>query len=62
MKLTITIELDNNAPAPALDIEEIERLLSSVTERIPCPPAPTHARYSLHDAEGQWCGEFYIDE
>lgn len=59
MKLLIEIDLDN-AIFEDEGAAEVERLLLSVASRIPDPPAQTAGRYSLHEANGNYCGHFEI--
>jgi hypothetical protein len=59
MTLTIKIELNNAIFADA-GVEEVARLLESVASRIPDPIAKTNGRYSLHEANGNYCGHFEI--
>lgn len=62
MQLSITIDLDGDAFTPNGYITEVERLLASVAERLPSGLSETQGGYQLHDENGNWCGEFRIDE
>jgi len=59
MKLVITIDLDNAAFSND-GIAEIERLFASIASRLPEPLRPTDGAYSLHDANGNYCGSAEI--
>lgn len=59
MKLVIEIELDNDAFVEG-GVEEVQRLLTSVGERVPLPLRPTIGSFDLHDANGNWVGDFAI--
>lgn len=55
MKLVIEIEL-NNAAFGVYGAEEVNRILTSIGERVPDPLRETAAELILHDANGNWCG------
>jgi hypothetical protein len=57
--LNVRIELDNAAFEDG-GAEEVARILASVGERIPDPLQETNGAMSLHDANGNWCGEAKI--
>lgn len=61
VQLRITIDLDDEL-FQSCDggVSEVERLLDSVSSRIPDPLRETDGAYSLHDMNGNWCGEFCI--
>jgi hypothetical protein len=58
MKLVISIDLGNAAFEEG-GAEEVGRILASVAERIPDPLRPSD-KLSLHDANGNYCGEAVI--
>ena len=60
MRLTITIELDNDA-FEADRVGEIERILTGLCERLPLT-GPTYAPLNLSDENGNWVGEARIGE
>jgi hypothetical protein len=60
MRLTITMDLDNSSFEDG-GTEEIRRILSDLCERLPEPLKPTSGDYTLHDANGNWCGSARID-
>jgi hypothetical protein len=60
MKLVIKIDLDN-AAFEDYGAEEVGRILASIAERIP-DPLRLSERLSLHDANGNYCGEAEIVE
>lgn len=59
MQLRITIDLDNAAFEDE-GVAEVERILDSVASRIPDPLRETDGACSLHDLNGNWCGQFCI--
>jgi hypothetical protein len=59
MKLLIEIELDNDAFVEG-GVDEVRRLLESVGDRVPLPLRPTVGSCDLHDANGNWVGDFAI--
>lgn len=61
MKLILSMDLDNAAFEDG-GAEEVGRILSSVAERIPDPLGPTSGKLSMHDANGNYCGEVVIVE
>lgn len=61
MKLVIEMDLDNAAfDADGGGADEVGRILATIAERIPDPPALTNGAYSLHDCNGNWVGDFRI--
>ena len=59
MTLTIRVELDNAAFEEG-GSEEVERILTNLCGRLPEPLDQTGGEYSLHDANGNYCGSAEI--
>lgn len=55
------MDLDNAAFEEG-GAEEVGRILASIAERIPDPLRDTNGEYSLHDANGNYCGSARIDD
>lgn len=55
MKLRIEIDL-GNAIFEDEGVDEVARLLASVSERLPSPLEDTNGKLNLHDASGNRCG------
>lgn len=69
MQLRIVIDLDNAAfrdESGVCDVltEEVRRVLTDLTDRLPNPMRPTRQPMNLHDANGNQCGtaEIVSDE
>lgn len=56
MKLTIEIDLDNDAFQGMDGEDELREILNDITTRTPTPFAPTQGDLMLHDSNGNLVG------